>query len=88
MYKIIDNGKTDTIGIKITSGEFADTSFRFINVTANEDEDLDKGMVNYSFEIIEGDQGLRENADFHAKMSEVLHELIIEVVDKQLSKDI
>lgn len=87
MYELIDNDATDTIGIKLTEGEFTGTSFRFLNVSASENDDEDEGLISYSFEIIEGDQALRENKEFHKHMGEILHELIISALDKHLGKD-
>jgi hypothetical protein len=83
MYEIIDSDKTDTLGLRISAGEFEGTVFRFLNIAASEDAEEDEGLISYSFEILEGEQGLRENEDFHTRMGEILHELIMEAIDKQ-----
>lgn len=87
MYTFIDDDSTDTICIKLEDGEFKGTVFRFLNIKAKEDTDAGEGLIDYSFEIVKGNQELRENEDFHKAMSTVLHELIIEKIDKHLSED-
>lgn len=86
-YELVDSGEIDSEqwAIRITTGEFADTVFKFGSIVPHENGD--ELSISFSYDVFEpAEPYVDEKLDrFHDAISEILNDILQQQIEKEVA---
>lgn len=84
-YSFIDDLKTDTIAIKLLTGNYKDIVYRYKTLSVREEKDKSSATMTFDYDIIDPgsftENTLRKNKLFEVHLGLVLNALILDAAD-------
>lgn len=80
-HRRLENKETGAIGLELTEGEYSGIIFSYGKVAFDENEQKDNLKVHFEYEILDGEDLIKDKKVFEQELGDFLIELILEEAD-------